>query len=165
MIFLFKPIKPAPLKVDALRLQFLTAIHEMQRAVKKDYQAITDTWEHEVVWDGAISLKGGPTMIVGTDDQIFKWLNDGTKPHDIPKGMSKKTLMYQTGFIPKTKPNWIGSQKGGKSGNYVYSKKVHHPGIEARNYEKIMTEKWKPLFKQRMEEAMRRAAKASGHGV
>jgi len=165
MLFVFKQIKPARLKVDALRLALLTGIHEVQREALKDYKAITETWEHKVVWDTAISLMGGPTIIIGSDDQILRWLNDGTPPHDIPKRRGAKTLKFQSGFIPKTSPGWIGSRKGGKSGDYVKRKRVRHPGFEARNYEKVLGDKWKPRFKRRMEQAMRDAAKASGHGV
>jgi hypothetical protein len=165
MIFLFKPIKPPRLKVDAMRFALLSGMHEIKRGMLGDWKLITDTWDHKVFWDVQISLKGGPTVLVGSDDQILRWLNDGTKPHSIPKGKGKKTLWYQPGFTPKSTPNVIGSKKGGKYGPFISRKKVFHPGFEARNYEKVLKEKWEPRFKRRMEQAMREAAKKSGHGV
>jgi len=165
MLFLFKQIKPKPLKIDAFRLEFLTALHEIERGVKKDFQEITETWEHEVVWESQISLVKGPSMLVGSDDQILRWLNDGTPPHNIWAKKSMGYLQFQTGFKPKTKVNWIGSQKGGKFGAKVKRATVRHPGFEARNYEKVMKEKWEPKFKDRMKKAMKTAAKKSGHGV
>src|SRR4030042_6033975 len=100
MLFLFKQIKPKRLKVEAMRLALLSGIHEVEREVKKDVHSITDPWTHKVTWDVQISLKGGPTILIGSDDQILRWLNDGTPAHAIPKKKNAKILKYQPGFTP-----------------------------------------------------------------
>ena len=163
-VFMFKEIKPKPLKEDAFRLEFLTMMHEMEREIKKDFKETTKTWDTNVEFVSIISLKGGPSVLVGTDNEIYRMVNDGTKAHDIaPKG--KKRLAYQVQFVPKTAPGVIGSKAGGKSGNYTYRGLVHHPGFKARAFDKVITKKWTPRFKRRAEEAMRIAAQKSGHGV
>jgi len=165
MIFLFKPITPKKLRVDEFRLAFLSAIHETERGISKDWKKITETWDHDVVWEVEISLKGGPSVKVSSADQILRWLNDGTPPHNIFAKKSMGYLKYQPGFKPKTKVGWIGSQKGGKSGPAVMRPSVRHPGFEARNYEKVMKEKWEPEFNKIVKKWMSKAVKQSGHGV
>lgn len=162
--FFFKEIKPKKLKEDVFRLEFLTMMHEVERGIKKDFQETTKTWETKVVFTSQISLKGGPSVLVGTDNEIYAMVDQGTKEHDIAPRNARK-LAYQTTFVPKTTPGWIGSRSGGKSGKYTVRGKVHHPGFAARNFSKTITKMWKDKFKRRAEQAMRDAARKSGYGV
>jgi hypothetical protein len=163
---LFKQIKPSKLRIDAFRLEFLSMVHKAEREIIKDFKKTTETWNHKPEFESIISLQGGPSVFVGTDDEIYGWVNSGTPAHDIPTGTSGNTmLVFQPGFKPKTKANFIGSVPGGKFGNYVRRKSVRHPGITARNFESTIYEMWEKKFKRMAEEAMRNAARKSGHGV
>jgi len=164
-VFFFKEIKPSKMKDDAFRLEFLTMVHEMERAIKKDYQETVKTWEHKVVFTSIISLKGGPSVLVGTDDEIYGMVNNGTKPHDIAPKNPKGKLVYQVTYVAKTQPGVIGSGPGGKSGKYTMRGRVHHPGFKARKFDDAINKKWKDQYKRRAEEAMRIAVQKSGYGV
>jgi hypothetical protein len=163
-VFLMKAINPKKLKEDAFRLEFLTMMHEMERGIKKDFQKTTKTWNTKVEFTSIISLKGGPSVLVGTDNEIYNMVDKGTKAHVIaPK--TKKYLAYQVQFVSKSLPGVISSRPGGKSGKYTYRGVVNHPGFAARDFEKTITKMWKDKYKRRAEEAMRIAAQKSGHGV
>jgi hypothetical protein len=70
-------------------------------------------------------------------------------------------LAFKSKFIPKTRRGLVGSIKGQSGGKTVFAKAVRHPGIEAREWPKAMAKKLDKRFKQRIENALRRAARAS----
>ncbi len=68
-------------------------------------------------------------------------------------------------FVPKTFPGIINSGAGFSGGDTVLTKQVMHPGVEPRDFSKTIAENNKNNFKIFMEQAIRQAAKASGHGL
>lgn len=165
-MLVFKSVKPTKMKKDAFRLEFLTMLHKMEREIKKDFEKTTETWEHDVKFETMISLRGGPTLFVGTDDEIYNLVSRDSPAHDIP--LQPKVdgfLVYQTEFTPKTTPGVIGSVQGGKRGRYTRRKQVHHPGHVGRKFDEVIAKKWEPKFKDAAENAMAIAAEKSGHGM
>jgi hypothetical protein len=171
MTLLIKQIKPGRLKVDAMRLELLNEMRKAGTAIRKDFEKTTKTWEHKPKFTQEISLTGpGPTILVGTDDEIYGYVSRGTKPHPIFAGYytgksDKKVLAFGSKFKAKTRPGVIGSSSGGSSGKMVFTPFVQHPGTKPRKFEEAIEKKWRKQFKRRMEQAMARAAKASGHGL
>lgn len=160
-----KTIKPARMKDDDLRLELLNSLRSVANDVKKDFEATVKTWDHKPKFESAISLKGaGPQFLVGTDDEIYGYVDKGTKPHVI-KPKRAKVLRFAGTYRAKTSPGVIGSSSGGSSGAEVFSRGVKHPGTKARNFEEAIGRKWEKAFKGRMEEAMKRAVRKSGHEI
>lgn len=165
-----KAIKPARLKDDAMRLALLNGMRKFGTQVKKEYEKTTETWEHKPKFDYEISLDSqGPTLVAGVSSggkaaEIYRYVNEGTRPHVIlPKGVHP--LAFQIGYNAKTSPGLISSKAGGSYGEVVYARGVMHPGTEPRNFDEAIAKQMQPRFKRAMEDAMRDAAKASGHGV
>jgi len=79
-------------------------------------------------------------MTVSTDDQVFWWLNKGTK--------SRAAWMTHN-FKPKTRFMWLGSQQGeggvlkDKNGHKVLTRSKKLPGIKARNWDEALMEKYR----------------------
>ena len=174
-VLVIKQINPAKLKEDAMRLALLNPIRKAADDMHKDFKATTATWHHKVEFEKAVSLAlGGPSIHIVTYDLIYGYVNDGTKPHPIFAGYytglsSKMALSFQWGgkgsYRPKTHPGVIGSTPGGPSGPRVAMPYVQHPGTKARKFDEAIRKKWEPMFKRRMEDAMKAAAKASGHSI
>jgi hypothetical protein len=163
---LWKAVKPTKLREDAFRLEFLTALHSIENKVLKDFQKTTATWEHKVVFEKIISLVGGPQLLVGTDDKIYRYVNDGTPPHYIGPKLAGGMLVFKTGYKAKTTVGVIGSVAGGKFGTYTRRKEIpEHPGNEARKFDATIYQIWKPKFMDLMHKAMKKAAIKSGHYV
>ena len=168
-----KIIKPQRLKDDKLRLALLNGMRDTQRGMFKDFEATTKTWKHKVKFQGAksIAMAKSPTVHVITNDEIYRYVNDGTKPHPIFAGIytgrsNKKALSFGKGkYRPKTRVRVIGSTPGGPTGPKIARPYVQHPGTKARKFDETIQKKWTPRFKRLMEQAMSRAAKASGHGI
>lgn len=163
MNFFFKAVKARKLKEDAFRLEFLSAIKELKGDILKDFKNTTETWDHKPEFEALTSLKGGPSLLVGTDDEIYAYVNYGVPRHDIVPKKKGGYLVYRRGYVAKTKVGTLTSRRGGKYGKTVRREYVSHPGIEARNFELLIKKKYEKRFKRRMELAMRRAVAKSGH--
>lgn len=163
-IIVVKDIKPARLKEGAFRLELLNAMRKEATQIKADFRETTATWEHKPEFVEEVSLTGpGPVMLVGTDDEIYGYVDEGTKPHII-MARNAKVLAFNEGYSAKTKPGFVGSYPGGSYGAKVFRPFVNHPGTEARRFSNLIAKRWEPKFKRAMEDAMGRAAKKSGHG-
>ena len=172
MPVLFKAIKPSKLKVDAVRLELLNEMRKAATQVKKDFEKTVETWEKKPKFDTVIALgaRGGSEILVGTDNEIYRYVNEGTKPHLIWAGIytgksNKRVLAFRSQFRPKTKVRVLKSYRGYKGGPTIKRPYVQHPGTKAREFDEVIAEKRRKWFKRRMETAMRRGAKKSGHGI
>ena len=108
MPLLIKEIKPSKLKVDAIRLELLNEMRKVGTEVKKDFEKTTKTWKHKPKFVQSISLKPpGPELFVYTEDEIYMFVDEGTKPHLIFAGIytgksNKKALAFPSKFGAKT---------------------------------------------------------------
>jgi hypothetical protein len=160
---ILKQIHPDKLK----DVEMYAALYEMADQIAKemefDFVITTGTWTHQVKFERLVQV--GPKSIeifVGTDDPIYGYVDEGTKPHVIlPRG--KNVLAFPEGFVPKSQPNVISSFKGGHFGKTIFSKGVIHPGTKPRNFSKEIQKKWKNKIRGNVEKAMRKAAERSGH--
>lgn len=158
-----------------MRLTLLNAQRKAGRfLVKTDFKQTTRTWKHKVKFETLVSLKPpGPTILIGTDDQVWNWLNEGTNvgkpPYPIFAGIftgksNKKALAFPSRFKPKTKRGTLRSRAGFKGGPTTVVPFVEHPGIKPREWTKLIAKKRQRWFQKQMERAMVDAARASGHG-
>jgi len=163
-----KVIKPARFKDKAFKQALIKAARDAGKEMEKDFQKTVKTWSRKPKFEKVVAVDPNVEVLVGTDDKIYGYANDGTRPHAIfPK--RAKALSFRWGgkgsYKAKTKPRFIGSMPGGPTGPRVSLPYVQHPGTKARDFDKTIEKKWRSPFKRRMEKAMRAAAKASGHGI
>jgi hypothetical protein len=154
MAIVFKAIKPDRFKDIVIYEEILNAMDDTGDDIKKDFEKTTATWQHKPDFE-IISEIGpkGPEVLVDTNDKIYGFVSEGT------------AVRYATmteDFQAKTMPNVIGS-RAGQGGLLYVNKNRPRPGIEARNFDKIIQKKWQPRFKRRMEAALKRGIKKSGH--
>jgi hypothetical protein len=164
-VILTKQIRPKKLKIDEVRLQLLNAIRAEGRAILKEYGKTVATWRRKPKFEQLIGLdKQQATVLVGTDSEIYKYVDEGTRPHRIVPRRARY-LRFQVGYRAKTVPNVIGSTAGGKFGPIVYRKAVQHPGFPGRNFTKIIQHRRKKPFRDAMLKAAQKGvAKANARG-
>ena len=125
------------------------------------YKMTVATWENQPEF---ISLfnegSAGIFVEVYTTDEIYNYVNNGTRPHDIE---GNPYLAFLSAYKSKTKPGRIRSGAGGGSGDTVVRAKVHHPGTEARNFDTAIAAKIGPYQQHRMNIAMKKARVDSNH--
>ncbi len=147
-----KLILPKKLIADPSKLtRVLTnALNGVAKDIQTDFAVTVQTWQHGV--DFPIEQPSPYRRIVATDDEIYGYVNDGTRPHRIaPHG---KVLVFNTPFRAKTVPNQIMSGPGSAGGAEVFARGVNHPGSKARNFDKLIHDKWDRQFAQIMQRAI-----------
>lgn len=156
----FRFIKPRRSFLDLGR-RTESALQERARQVaseiRADFEKTTATWEHQVEFVEKITFGArGIDISVSTDDEIYKFVNSGTKPHAIVP-VRARALRFRGGYKAKTTPGVLGSSAGGSSGPEVTRKAVWHPGTEARNFDLEIHERWytSRRFKTEMQDAVR----------
>lgn len=107
--------------------------------VKVDFDTTTQTWRTRPEF--TIDREPGKRT-VSTDDEIYGYVNDGTRPHIIaPK--NGKVLAFGVPSSPKTAVRVIGSSKGSRGSTIVRTPKpVQHPGSDAREFDVTIKDKW-----------------------
>lgn len=160
-VIVMKGIKAKRLTIDPIRLELLNELRKTGTAMRKDFEKTTQTWEGERPDFGqAISLaQGGPTLLIepqgGKGAQKWRWLDEGT---------SVRYATMTPDFQAKTKPRYLGSGRG-RGGLMYVNRNRPRPGIKARGWTELIAKKWKRPFQRRMEEALIRGAKKTGHYI
>lgn len=166
MPIVFKPIEPKAFKVKPFTDELKDALKIVENGMLKDYQAGVKTWSHKPKFDveTKINPNGGASIAVDTDDRIYTYVHEGTRPHII-KPRKAKALRFQNTYTAKTIPGVIQSRAGGKSGSVVYRQIVKHPGFKGRFFSKPIKKKWGPLFSRQITRSYNRAVQLSGHSI
>ena len=162
-VFSVKQIKPKKLNVDAFRLETLNALRAEGRDVKKEYQKTTKTWKKKPEFEVLIGLTRGPggsaSVLVGTDDKVYRYVDEGTKGHYVPKTVAA-TMAFRPGYKAKTKPRKIGSGAGGAFGDKIVRRgRWWVKGIVAREFSPTIQKRRRKPFTRRMVKAMQAAGK------
>jgi hypothetical protein len=83
---------------------------------------------------------------VSTQDDIYRFVNDGTAPRLIvPKG-SGKALRFKPGYRAGTRAGSISSSRPVRSGAFVTAAYVRHPGIEPRLFDETILKRTRLPF-------------------
>ena len=109
------------------------AFRKTMKLAEQDYKSSVNTWEHKPKFEFVEPEGKNYKITVGTNDNIFGWVDKGTKPHRIPK-FGSKYLRFSSGYRAKTRVGIIGSNPGGAFGATVSAMSVQHPGTEARKF-------------------------------
>lgn len=148
-----KLILPKQLIADPKKLARAlgNALNGVAKDIQLDFRVTTQTWEHKPSFP--ISSPSAYRRIVSTDDQIYAFVNDGTRAHIIrPKGGG--VLVFRGPFRAKTVPNQIASTAGSVGTAETFTRGVNHPGTKARNFDKAIHDKWERLFGPIMQRAI-----------
>ena len=161
------PIVPAKFDEAAFWTEIAWEAEKISKEMQRDFEKSVKYWKRKVVFERLVEV--GPknvTIFVGTDDEIYRYVDKGTKgPYPIrPKG--PWLLRWRTGGQAKTTPGSLRSvNRGPAAGPWAAAKEVQHPGIKARGFSDLVEKKWRPIIPKRMQKAIDRAARASGHGL
>lgn len=150
--------KHNPFDIERMKKAIENAGKESAKAVQVDFNVTTRTWSHKP--DFKIDhAAGSASWEISTDDAIYGYVDAGTPPHIIKVKNAKFLHFYRTGFRPKSRAGWIGSNKGRvASQDETFVKSVHHPGNRPRNFAKTIKKKWDTEWPRQLARAIRAAA-------
>jgi hypothetical protein len=128
-------IKLTPIKPKASAINFAAAekavretMEDLAKELQKDLEDTTDGWSHKVEFKIKQERDG---YTVSTDDPIWRYGDDGTKPHDIYPSR-RKMLRFVTG------------------GDVVFARHVRHPGTKANNWSKMLQKQYQDEVPHRL---------------
>lgn len=151
-----KPIIPRG-KVPDLAQLVKTELRREVVNVKRELELPTRRWKHKVVfYEKQPSGAQSSGVEIATDSRIFKYVDQGTKPHII-KPRKAKVLAFNSIFKPQTKPNSLNSSAGRNSPPKIFTSLVHHPGTKARNFTRLVLKRSRNRFPKAVDKAIRLA--------
>lgn len=151
-----KPIQPKGLgaKFKALPKAVEKGMREAAEAVKRDLESTTEGWQHQVEFT---ITQSGSTYTISTDDEIWNYVDKGTRPHIIVG--HGKMLRFMAGGAPKTQPGRVRSGSGSPGSVVVIRPRVNHPGTEARDFSGTIAKRWRrgvaPFIRKAIEEVLK----------
>ncbi len=155
----FEPILPRRFDPGRFFDEFKAAGSVSAKLWRKEFKKTTRTWKdvHPVFRVASVQNESVTIFDTLTDNVIYKFLNDGTK---------LRYAVMSTPFQAKTSVGFIGSRAGqGEKAfmDFNYQRALSRR-IEARKWDVAIAKKSLPFVVKRFEFAMRKGAKASGHG-
>lgn len=137
---------------------------QIGKDLRKEHQDVVSDWEHKPDFAATTQFAQGSIgvdiKVKGQHKKIWRYVDEGTRPHLILPRVPGGRLKFRTGYSPRTLPiaqAHMGT--GTASGAFVSAEQVNHPGTEAREFGKTIAEDYKPEFRRRIENAFRRAAR------
>ena len=160
MLLRIEAISPKP--KDAAKIfeqAYKPALQTTANEVRRDLESITRTWKHRVKFNvRVVRRRGDYGITVTTKDEIFGYVNYGTKPHVI-RPRKARALKFQRGYKAKSRPGFIGSSEGGASGKTTFAKYVQHPGSEPRGFDKTIAKRRQKSLQSKINHAFALAAR------
>jgi hypothetical protein len=128
--------------------------------VKKDLEGATSTWKTPVQVVVSTPAIGGVKITVSSRKGIFDLVDKGARPHTIvPK--AAKVLRFMRGYKSKSSVGKLAAVSGGRTGEFVVTKKVRHPGFKGRRFLKTAQDKWQKKLVRDVNQAITRASRGS----
>lgn len=150
--------RPKPFRKETLTRELVAGAGKIARQVQKDFQKTTATWNHQP--DFVVEVESTPnklTLTVSTDDEIYGYVDEGTKVRHavMSPDWKSKTKPASGGAVRLT------SHQG--SGRMVFvSRKINRPGIKARKFSMGIKRKWKRKLADQMQRHLDAAARKAG---
>lgn len=149
-------------KYQTMARQMPSIIHDAMMSIAKDakvdFEKTVETWKDKPEF--YIDERPRSYAVV-TDDEIYHFVDKGTKRHPIPK-TGFALLAFRGDYQAKTTPRVIASHPGGASGPVVFATHVDHPGTQARNFSKLIHAKWEKQVANRVREKLKQGIEAVG---
>lgn len=142
---------------------------ELQRVgqdMARDMERDTRGWKHRPRFGSRSYVRAAQfrvTVFVHDDQagKIYNWVDEGTRPHDIPKRSGAKKLKFTVPHAAKTVPLRGGrAARGGAKRTIFWDWRrkgpIKHPGTAPREFSKIRAKEWRKKTSRRIDAAVKR---------
>jgi hypothetical protein len=144
----FKSILPKLLPPKVFDEAFEKAARQMEKDVKGAFEDAVSKWKHQPVWRGYVRIADTNIYLsVGTTDEIFKYVDEGTVGHMI-RPVRAKVL------------HWVTPE-----GEDAFSKGHWVKGITAQKITKSIHDIWVGMMPDYFDRYLSQAIKESGHAI
>lgn len=135
----------------ALGAELARVIDEAAQQIAKEFAGTVETWNEKPAF--AVETSAPLTRNIYTRNQIYEWVNDGTPPHEILP-ITAHALSFMTGGASKSSVGSLGARPGAEGSEHHFSRGVHHPGVAARQFDRLIEEAWLEIFPARIQAAI-----------
>lgn len=137
-----------------------------ERELLRRFRRTVATWRHQPQFDAITDYSGAEmSVLVRTDDEIYGYVDRGTRPHMIfPRGQGYP-LRFQAGYNAKTTPGSLTSGPGGPYGATVRAWSVKHPGTAPRHFSEQIQKEMGPNIFEKLKEKVRELMRKHFRGV
>jgi hypothetical protein len=151
-----KPIRPAPDALSPRKYEraIATAMGIVAVTAVQEFRQTTRSWRHKP--DFRIVREGDGRQAVGTDDEVYGYVDQGTPKHVI-RPRRGKFLRFQAGARAKTTPGSL-SSGGGGGGTTTFRRGVNHPGTKARGFSELIAKRAEGRVLDEVTRQLRKAA-------
>lgn len=130
------------------------ALNAIGRDMKADFDELVSNWKHRPKFK---VLRTPETVSVTTTHEIFGYVNSGTRAHIIKPKRAGGLLKFRLGGKAKTRPNNTKFRGGSPArGAWRAAKQVKHPGTKARNFTRIIANRWNKEGVKRLRAELRK---------
>ena len=144
------PTNPKSFANDIRRAAKLTS-----QQIKRDFEKTVRTWTKKPEFVVSQKKIGNSyTFVAYTDNQIYIYVNDGTKPHTI-RAKNVPNLVFSYPTTAKTTPRVLGSKSGSRGSKWATVPSVQHPGTEARKFDEIIQKRFKDRWQKEANRILR----------
>jgi hypothetical protein len=155
-VFKLKAIRPDPDALSPRKYEraIETALGIVAVTAVQEFQQTTRSWRHKP--DFRIAKDGDDRVTVGTDDEVYGYVDQGTRPHVI-RPRRGRFLRFQAGARAKTTPGSL-SSGGGGGGTTTFRRGVNHPGTKARGFSELIAKRAEGRVLDEVTRQLRKAA-------
>ena len=169
-IFSMEAIYPKePFSSNRVRAYVLNALKDEAKIIKKHLDLTVENWLHKPTFNDKI-LYGSPTTASGMlmdvkDPRIYAYPMGTYKAVSewtfVNNGTRVRYIGFKKGYVPMTHvPGSFGNNRP-RWNTYMTSYRIHNdkkprPGIKARNWTGILQRYRQPIFKKKIDEAIRK---------
>lgn len=125
------------------------------------YKKTTRTWKHKPVF---LKRRRSRGVEVYTTDDIYKWIDRGTRPHII-EAKNAPMLVFRGPYRAATKIRVIGSINAMTGNNWARKFSVRHPGTKARHFTDEITKRINKRAGAVMTKEIKKTINAEGFGL
>ena len=158
MAFVIKSLKPAKLRIDAIRLELLNELRREGRIQVKEYKKTVKTWKRKPTFGCLISLTRQDMSVVSapkSGGKIWEYLDKGTRI---------RWAVMSGDWKSQTRPGkWSSSRGKGRAviwGRRAMQKRNirARPGIKARGWTEDLSKRRRRPFQRNVFRAVKRGA-------
>lgn len=126
--------------------------------LKKQFGKTVQGWKHPPDFSQKFIKRPGYISVTvwasGPNKKQYALVNYGSPAHTITPRRRGGILRFQRGYRAATRPKILSSRAPQRSGDYVTSYAVHHPGFEPREFDLAVAEEIALRFAEDMQEAI-----------
>lgn len=142
---------------ESARGAFDESLNTIGAGAKKDFDDIVAGWKHKPNFIMQRTRNTVAVTVKGPNAKVWGYVDQGVKPHII-RAKNKPLLKFRGGkYSAKTR---AGNSKyrgpGTSSGGWVSKKQIRHPGSVARQFTRIIRNKWERQGRAVLRENLRK---------